>query len=47
VIDPKLTKLNAGHFLAYAPFAVASIAAPLLVLAVMARRRATQLPSAR
>jgi hypothetical protein len=41
VIHPKPTQLNAGHFLAYAPFAVASIAAPLLVLAVMARRRAT------
>ena len=41
VIHPKPNQENIGHFLAYAPFAVASIAAPLLVLAVTARRRAT------
>jgi len=39
VIYPKPTQYNVAHFLAYAPFAAASILAPLLVLAAMARRR--------
>jgi hypothetical protein len=39
VIYPKPTQYNLAHFIAYAPFAAASIAAPLLVLAAMARRR--------
>jgi hypothetical protein len=39
VIYPKPTQYNVAHFIAYAPFAAASIAAPLLVLAAMARRR--------
>jgi hypothetical protein len=39
VIYPKPTQYNAAHFIAYAPFAVLSIAAPLLVLA--ARRPPT------
>jgi hypothetical protein len=39
VIYPKPTQYNLAHFVAYAPFAAASIAAPLLVLAAMARRR--------
>jgi len=38
VIHPKPTQYNVGHFLAYAPFAALSIAAPLLVLAVTLRR---------
>jgi hypothetical protein len=39
VIYPKPTQYNLAHFIAYAPFAAASIAAPLLVLAAMTRRR--------
>ena len=39
VLYPKPTQYNLAHFIAYAPFAAASIAAPLLVLAAMARRR--------
>jgi hypothetical protein len=39
VIYPKPTQYNVAHFIAYAPFAAASIAAPLLVLVAMARRR--------
>ena len=39
VIYPKPTQYNVAHFIAYAPFAAASILAPLLVLAAMARRR--------
>jgi hypothetical protein len=39
VIYPKPTQYNLAHFIAYAPFAIASIAAPLLVLAAMTRRR--------
>ena len=41
VINPKPTQYNAAHFIAYAPFAALSIAAPLLVLAAAARRRPT------
>ena len=41
VIHPKPTQVNLGHFLFYAPFMLASIAAPLLVLAVHLRRPAT------
>ena len=33
VIHPKLAQYNVAHFAAYAPFAILSIAAPLLVLA--------------
>jgi hypothetical protein len=33
VIHPKPTQYNLAHFIAYAPFAAACIAAPLLVLA--------------
>jgi hypothetical protein len=40
VIHPKPTQYNLAHFIAYAPFAAASIAAPLLVLAAMARKTA-------
>jgi hypothetical protein len=39
VLYPKPAQLNLAHFIAYAPFAAASVAAPLLVLAAMARRR--------
>jgi hypothetical protein len=39
VLYPKPTQYNLAHFIAYAPFATASVAAPLLVLAAMARRR--------
>jgi hypothetical protein len=39
VLYPKPAQYNLAHFIAYAPFAIASIAAPLLVLAAMARRR--------
>ena len=39
VIHPKPTQYNVAHFIAYAPFAAASVAAPFLVLAAMARRR--------
>ena len=38
VIHPKPTQYNLAHFIAYAPFAALSIAAPLLVLAVWLRR---------
>jgi hypothetical protein len=38
VIHPKPTQYNLAHFIAYAPFAAACIAAPLLVLAVTVRR---------
>jgi hypothetical protein len=38
VIYPKPTQYTFGHFAFYAPFAVASIAAPLIVLTVMMRR---------
>ena len=38
VIHPKPAQYNLGHFIFYAPFAVASIAAPVLVLAAAARR---------
>lgn len=37
VIHPKPAQYNLAHFIAYAPFAVLSIAAPLLVLAVWLR----------
>ena len=37
VIHPKPAQVNLGHFLFYAPFMLASIAAPLLVLAVHLR----------
>ena len=40
VIHPKPAQMNAAHFLAYLPFAVLTIAAPLLVLAVTMRRPA-------
>jgi len=38
VIHPKPAQVNLGHFLFYAPFAALCIAAPLLVLAAVARR---------
>ena len=38
VLYPKPTQLNLGHFLFYAPFMLASIAAPLLVVAANMRR---------
>ncbi len=37
---PKPTQYNVAHFVAYAPFAAACIAGPLLVLAVTMRQRA-------
>lgn len=40
VIHPKPAQVNLGHFLFYAPFMLASIAAPLLVLAGHLRRPA-------
>jgi hypothetical protein len=40
VIYPKPTQLNLAHFIAYAPFAAASIVAPLLMLAVTLRKLA-------
>lgn len=40
VIHPKPAQVNPGHFLFYAPFMLASIAAPLLVLAARSRRPA-------
>lgn len=40
VLHPKPTQHNAAHFVAYAPFAAASILAPLLLLAVTLRHRA-------
>jgi len=40
VLQPKPTQYNAAHFVAYAPFAAASILAPFLVLAVKLRHRA-------
>ena len=40
VLYPKPTQYNVEHFVAYAPFAAASILAPLLVLAVTLRQRA-------
>jgi hypothetical protein len=39
VLYPKPEQYNLAHFIAYAPFAIASGAAPLLVLAATARRR--------
>jgi len=41
VIHPKPAQINPGHFLFYAPFMLASITAPLLVLAAHLRRPAT------
>jgi hypothetical protein len=41
VIHPKPSQLNPGHYLFYAPFMLASIAAPLLVLAAHLRRPPT------
>jgi hypothetical protein len=41
VIHPKPTQYNWAHFMAYAPFAALSVAAPLLVLAAMYRRHAS------
>ena len=38
VIHPKPAQYNLGHFIAYVPFMVLSIAAPLLVLAMSLRR---------
>jgi hypothetical protein len=38
VIHPKPAQMNLAHFLAYLPFAVLTIAAPLLVLAATMRR---------
>jgi hypothetical protein len=38
VIHPKPAQVNSGHFLFYVPFMLASMAAPLLVLAVHLRR---------
>jgi hypothetical protein len=38
VLYPKPAQLNLGHFLFYAPFMLASIAAPLLVVAANMRR---------
>jgi hypothetical protein len=46
VIHPKPAQLNPGHFLFYAPFMLASIAAPLLVWAVHLRRPPTAPKSA-
>jgi hypothetical protein len=40
IIHPKPTQYTLAHFISYAPFAVLSIAAPLLVLAVSLRRHA-------
>jgi len=40
VLYPKPAQLNIGHFLFYAPFMLASIAAPLLVVAAYMRRTA-------
>ncbi len=40
VLHPKPTQHNSAHFLAYAPFAAASVLAPLLLLAVTWRHRA-------
>jgi hypothetical protein len=40
VINPKPTQYTLAHFIAYAPFAAMSIAAPLLVMAVSLRRGA-------
>jgi hypothetical protein len=39
VLYPKPAQYNAAHFVAYAPFAAASILAPLLVLAATMRQR--------
>lgn len=41
VIHPKPAQYNVAHFIAYAPFAILSIAAPLLVLASASRRQAS------
>ena len=41
VIHPKPTQYTLAHFIAYAPFAAMSIAAPLLTAAVALRRQAT------
>jgi hypothetical protein len=41
VIHPKPEQYNLAHFVAYAPFAALSIAAPLLVMATSLRRQAT------
>ncbi|MBA2588656.1 MAG: hypothetical protein H0U98_08535 [Alphaproteobacteria bacterium] len=40
VLYPKPAQYNVAHFVAYAPFAAACVAAPLLVLAVTMRQRA-------
>jgi hypothetical protein len=40
VLYPKPAQYNAAHFVAYAPFAAACIAGPLLVLAMTLRQRA-------
>jgi hypothetical protein len=40
VINPKPTQYTLAHFIAYAPFAAMSIAAPLLVMTVTLRRGA-------
>src|SRR3954464_13863069 len=40
VLYPKPAQLNIGHFLFYAPFMLASLAAPLLVVAAYMRRAA-------
>jgi len=40
MLYPKPTQHNVAHFAAYAPFAAACVAAPLLVLAVTMRQRA-------
>lgn len=39
IIHPKPTQYNLAHFIAYAPFAALSIAAPLIVVAVTLNRR--------
>lgn len=39
ILHPKPSQENLAHFLAYAPFAAMSVAAPLLVLAMTAYRR--------
>jgi len=47
VLYPKPTQYNLAHFIAYAPFAAASIAAPLLVLAAaLLKSRRVGLPAA-
>jgi hypothetical protein len=39
ILHPKPAQHTLAHFLAYAPFAALSVAAPLLVLAVSLRPR--------